>query len=70
MMVSKTLKIQKGFEDNIGHLIFEGETNRIKAITFDKNTNSFYVTVVLDEEKKLLDIYEIKDEGLILEFHY
>ena len=69
-MNSKILKIQKGFEDNIDHLIFEGETNRIKAITFDKNTDSFYVTVVLDEEKKLLDTYKIEDEGLILEFHY
>lgn len=63
------LKIKKGFADNIYHLIFEGETNRIKAVSFNQDTNSFYVTVVLSEEKKLLDTYEVGDEGLILEFH-
>lgn len=66
----KMLKVEKKFSDGIWHLIFGGETNRIKAISFDQDTNSFFITVILDEKKKLLDTYRIEDEGLILEFHY
>lgn len=63
------LKIKKVFSDGVYHLIFEGETNRVKAISFNQDTNSFYVTIILSEENKLLDTYEVRDEGLILEFH-
>lgn len=63
------LKMEKCFADGVYHLIFEGETNRIKAVSFNQDTNLFYVTVILNEEKKMLDIYEVGDDGLILEFH-
>lgn len=63
------LKIEKGFAEGVYHFIFEGETNRIKAVSFNQDTNSFYITVIINEEKKLLNTYEVGDEGLILEFH-